>query len=59
MKPTYKDDLIKGRERRKPCLDGAASLSKCNLLFALTRKFDGLVADYVEVANVVVKSKFS
>jgi hypothetical protein len=49
MKPTYKDDLIKGRERRKPCLDGAASLSKCNLLFA----------DYVEVANVVVKSKFS
>lgn len=43
-----------GKEWRKPCLDGVASLSKCNLLFALIRKFDGLVANYMEVANVVV-----
>ncbi|KAJ6934994.1 hypothetical protein NC652_010091 [Populus alba x Populus x berolinensis] len=43
-----------GKEQRKPCLDGVASLLKCNLLFASTRKFDGLVANYMEVANVVV-----
>jgi hypothetical protein len=52
MKLTEKENLK--AEKKKACLYGAASPSKCNLLFALTGKSGGHVTGCVEAAIMFV-----